>query len=81
MCCLSEKFDPLLILKSRVLQSFKGCDAPKCGGLFLFVCFNLRELVYLALRLSRVFHNTSAKGLILGADAQNLRKVKHVLSY
>lgn len=81
MCCLSEKFDPLLILKSGVLQSFKGYDAPKCGGLFLFVCFNLNELVYLALGLSRDFHNTSAKGLILGADAQNLRKVRQLLSY
>lgn len=55
-----------LILKSRVLQSFKGYHALK---FVWFVFCNLNGLFHVPLRLSRDFlssHNTSAKGLILG---------------
>lgn len=88
MCCLTEKFDLLLILKSRVLQSFKGYHASKFVCLLVFwvlVFFgNLNGLFHLSARLSRDFlssHNTSAKGLIVETDAQNLRKIKRLPSY
>lgn len=86
MCCLSEKFDLLLILKSRVLQSFKGYHALNFFVWVLWVFFwvTLDGLFHLSLKISRDFlssRNNSAKGLSLGADAQNLRKIKQLPSF
>lgn len=66
---LPEKFDLLLIVKSKVLKNSKGYHAPESCGLLFGVFLYVSRLFYFPPRLSRDFlssHSTSAKGLIFG---------------